>query len=219
MGRSILKSLNPHLSQEPANNEWAKSDIECAFCEDPIYFTDDVIRITVVQGHINNQDQIELFPILNEEGDYDYEPQHLHLSCMESILEDLDQLVENLPPVEHPEGIFVCVHTKGGGCKSDILAWEHFALLEIGEVQISRKTPDGAPTSIFVSSGEPNTLCLSCLHRINGEIVGLWSYQDDTLHDENPVAQDGECEECLHKRCWRNPTGCVCECHQEGEET
>lgn len=197
------------VRSETAIDDWSQTEKECEACGESICFTEDVLRFTLVFAHMH-QGELLVHPIFTDDGEYQFEPAHVHLECAESFFEDLDELVEDVPPLQEPGGILQCCHTKGGGCRSDILPWERFALIEIGELYTSRRSPGGSRTTTFRASGAPNCLCLACTHRLNGEIVTMWPGE---VTEDNPIRQDGECEECTHKRCWRIPSGCTCECH------
>jgi hypothetical protein len=194
-----------------AEIEATATDHECAYCGEAILHTDEVLLLTVVMANLVNG-QIETYPAMSDDDEFAYEPQYMHFRCAEEALESLDELIENTPPIEDDKRILHCLHINGGGCGSGIRPFEHFALLQLGELHYSSRRPNGNTTTSFVPSGAPNALCLSCLCHINDSVVTMWEDQEDP--SLNTVEMFGECNECVHKRCWKHPVECLCECHK-----
>jgi hypothetical protein len=185
---------------------------ECPYCTELIHYTDEVLLLTVVFANLVNG-QLETYPTATDDGEYLYDPQYMHFGCAEEVFEQLDELIENTPPIEDNQQILTCIHMHGGGCGSGIRAFEHFALLQLGELHYSSRQPSGNISATFAASGSPNVLCLSCLCHINDSVMTMWEDENDP--DLNTVEMDGECNECVHKRCWKYPASvkCLCDCH------
>lgn len=195
--------MGPYLNDQ---SSW-ETDRVCAQCGEPLLFTEEVWLLTIVLPHIH-ENQLLLTPCLDDEGEFLYDPYLVHFSCWEEIEEDLREEVENTPPIVDGLAPLRCKI-----CESSIREWELAAAFSLGELHVSKKSPEPTGRGIaFVPSGEPDLVCLYCMHLINEDHLEFW---------ENGVAQEGECADCLHIRCWRSTAAgvpCVCTCHAEEHE-
>jgi hypothetical protein len=187
-----------------------RSSFKCSYDEEHIQYGEEVVHFTLYKVVLG----VEPFLVIvgdEETGDYTYDPHWFEFSCWESLVEELEEMVKDAPPVRHPESLYRCDY-----CGSGILEDEVLAAGYLGEVHISPRMPPNPqtgipqPTEHFVpSSHEPFIMCLCCLILTNEHTLELWEPED--------LNHWGECQECTHARCWRW-SACACLCHQEKEE-
>jgi hypothetical protein len=214
MGENLIYA--PYYS--PEGDISMKTEEICPSCAEPIVFTEDVVLLEVVQPR-RLDGQLVRFHILDEEGDFLYQPYFIQFSpCWEEIEEWLTEELENEPPMEDTFSEFQCRY-----CKSGIREWEWCGSITMGEVHVSPRSPTGAREEKFVPSGESDLICLYCLHVINEGNIELWDPEYGGVTERN-----GECGDCLQARCWRSypitsgqqagswaTLGCDCACHLE----
>ena len=177
---------------------WARTQEVCADCGARIRFTDEIFLIQVVQAQTVNG-KVELYPLQDDEGEYRYSPHLVHIECWENVDEGIKETMQDEPPLLCEGAVLEC-----SICASSILAWEHFGIIALGEMQLSPRRPSNESSVVFTENGHPEPICLACLVLINLQEIELW----DT------VTQSGECENCTQERCWRT-AGCSCDCHFE----
>jgi hypothetical protein len=182
--------------------ECAPIDEVCAQCDENLIYMEDVFAIHVMRAVIVNGVPT-LQPLLDDEGEFMYEPYFLHFKCWEEIVIELKEERENSPPIPDEYGILRC-----DCCGSDIREHEPSLVATLGELIVSKRAPTSGRTMMFHVSGAPDVYCLWCLSTINEEHLEFW---------EDGVAIDGECTECQHVRCWRG-FDCGCTCHEEEED-
>ncbi len=176
----------------------------CISCGDAFTLDDEVflatIRFLVVGASV-----LEQHLVVDDHGDFMYEPLFFHIECWEAVVDELREAYEDIPPLEHGEAVRTCTF-----CKSGVLQWEYFARANIGEFHRSQKSPDGNLHHRFISfdKNEGSLMCLSCMAYVRSEVLEIWG----------EVTQDGECDDCAHDRCWRDGD-CDCDCHEEGQES
>ncbi len=171
----------------------------CAYCDDWLYITDELILVQVVYTNFL-EDHIECYDIDDGQGGFVYDPWFYHLDCWESVMEELDALTEGQPPVVDPLGHYDCSQ-----CGSGIRAWETSCLVTPGELRRSPRAPNGVPGIHFDNClGDPQLLCISCSLQLNDEVFEMWDV----------FSHNGECSEGTHRRCWRDNNchdiGCPC---------
>lgn len=181
-----------------------KTEQLCPHCGEEIVFTEEIAHLVVVQPHIINQ-QLYLHPVMDDAGDFLYEPYFFNFMCWETIEEELEEEIEDVLPIEDVGSAFACKY-----CQSGIREGEHCGAIILGEIHISKRSPNGERAEDFVEMAEPDLVCLYCLLLVNEGILELWDAET------GGVSQGGECGDCLQARCWRLPAGtCPCTCHTE----
>lgn len=176
------------MEPDPALRGVYRTEHNCAYCDERIYVCDEVILVQIVYPNFV-VDHIELYDIDNGCGGFEYEPWFFHLDCWESVMEELDELTEDAPPMLDPLSIFDCSH-----CKSGIRPWESSCLVTPGEFHRSPRAPNGVQDIHFEAClGEPQLLCTACIAMINDELFEMW---EDFSHN-------GECTQGAYRRCWR----------------
>jgi hypothetical protein len=193
--------------EEEDPGEWAIPNMGCASCGETLHYTEEIFHISVCYA-VNNGTETIIAPYICDEGefegDYYYEPLFFEFSCWEDVMEELREMVDDAPPVNHKDELLACDF-----CKCSICEFENFATAYIGEVHVSKRMPNGMPASIFETISKPYIICIGCLNLINDHSIDLW---------DEELSQTGECQECTHARCWRWEAGCSCPCHAEGSE-
>lgn len=183
-----------------------KTDQICAQCCELTVFTEELVLIQIVQPHFLNG-RLLLHPVLHDEtGDFLYEPYFLHFACWENVEEELESDIEDIPPISDDLSPIQCKC-----CQSGIREWERCGAIQMGELHISKRAPNGTRGEDFVEAGNPDIICLYCLLVINQGILEFW---------EDGISQDCECGDCLQARCWRLGPGttCPCMCHETEED-
>lgn len=171
----------------------------CAQCEDHLIYVEDTFVVQVMRPEIVDG-AVQLVPLLDEDGDFLYEPYILHFKCFESIWEDLKEEIADAPPVADDLGVLYC-----DCCGSAIREYEPVMTATISELLRSKRAPSNIKGLTEIQpSGDPEVFCLWCLSTINENWLTFW--------DEG-VTIDGECLECQHTRCWRG-FDCACVCHE-----
>lgn len=184
--------------KDQVDEDWSKTEEICSSCGDALHYTEEVVQLQICRAFIGHNGDVLTPPVINDEtGSFYFDPQFLEFDCWESLTEDLRNIVDDMPPTRHPQEILECSY-----CKSSICELEIFATSHVGELRVSRRCPNGDSTATFESAGTPYITCLSCLTYQSYEL-DLW---------ETDLNQVGECEECTHAHCWRDP-GCACSCH------
>jgi len=182
--------------EEDEEQDWARSNLACSasFCTDHISYGEEVAMIAIETAAPTPEGSVEFNSILADDGDYLYEPCFMCGCCWQSVLEDLQDLFRDRPPVADAYEIVKCAV-----CDSSIRAGEIFGRVTLGEVSVSQRTPDGEGTSTFspYSNKIPIVICASCMNVLNTDISELWGER---------VQQYNECEEGTSLRCWRH--GC-----------
>lgn len=163
----------------------------CALCNEQIDMMDEVLCLEVVLPSSQNL-VAQYFILENDQGEYAYEPYFFHAHCWkDDVEEQLNEAVDDQEPIMDPNGVVEC-----DGCTSDILEWETCGILTPGDFRYLEQSQDDEYSPRFVPY--PNTrstaLCISCLARINEEMLEMW---------ENGITHAGACDEGVHLRCWR----------------
>ncbi len=174
----------------------------CAQCEEDLIEEEDVIVVQVMRPEILNGVP-QLVPILDEEGDFQYEHYFLHFKCWEELAEGLKEEVQNTPPVPDELSLLSCEC-----CGSAIREYEPIMGVTLGELIRSKRSPSGDRGFELYASEAPDVFCLTCLGILNESYITFW---------DDGVTISGECLECQFARCWRG-FDCGCICHPNAEE-
>jgi len=172
---------------------------ECGECGEGIAFTEEIVLLQVVHANLHDG-KVLLHPVLDDEGNFLYEPYFIQFPCWEDIQDVLLDDISDTPPVQDPLGPIKCQY-----CKSSIRPWERCGSVTFGELHISKRAPQQAHGEQLVELGDPYIVCIGCLNLINNNITEFW---DEGVHE------NAECDDCIHGRCWRMPA-CPCTCHHE----
>ena len=181
---------------------WYDTDTICADCGISFAYTEEIVRVQIVQPHLHNG-AVLLLPVIDEEDDdFSYEPYHFHFTCWENFVYELKKQLEDVPPTEDPHSTLHC-----DMCGSGIREWEFSGGIEMGELHRSRRAPNDTHGPVFQRNGTPSLFCLYCMYTINDCFIELW----------DNVGPNGECANCLEERCWRSGA-CDCDCHSTEHE-
>ena len=179
-----------------------ETDHACAKCSDAILLTYEVYLLRVVIPVVSTDGGLEYMDVEAEDRDYMYEPRYFEFGCWEDVRDNLREDLENAPSIQDDKAILDC-----GICESGICRGEYLGLATWGEVRCSQRMPEGEATHIFeLEDISPFPICISCLSKMNDEIC-LW---------DDPVDQEGSCDEGTHQRCWRQ--GCMDVCLLHGHQ-
>jgi len=167
-----------------------ESDHICSDCGEELHLTDEVYLVQAVyigydaNGHLNN------FILNDADGGYLYEPQFLHEMCWSALWEDFWSECGDLHVDQEPQlQVAEC-----DGCSSGIRIHEVSAMVNLGELRRSKRSPDGNDTLYFdPCHGAPMFICIECLTRFNEEAFEMW--------DDLTIA--GVCRQGIQERCWR----------------
>jgi hypothetical protein len=176
----------------------------CADCGEDIMYTDECVLVQVVQLQ-EFAGKTFHHPVIDEDdihGDFLFEPYFFCFSCWDDTYKDVQESIEDGPPIEDDESQHDCTL-----CGSGIRDWEYAGSFSIGECRVSVRSPNGVSGPRFYSDAKPETLCLYCLRIINENYIELWAN----------LTQAEECMDCTQLRCWRFPQ-CGCGCHTESPD-
>lgn len=196
----------------PAPSEWAAEGRTCIACDDPLHYTEEIIKLSVDVVELQNGLPVSK-PFFCTEGDFIgdffYDPLFFEFACWEDAAESLRLMVEDAPPVKSHLELLKCDFCACSICEDEIYGSAH-----LGELHVSPRMPDtdgsGAKVaSTFVSIAKPYIVCIGCLVLVDTHEVSLW---------DQDLNQLGECQECTHLRCWRYQGKCGCPCHEESRK-
>lgn len=148
----------------------------CPCCQEYIVYTDEVFILEVIEA-AQDGGSILTQPLLDVDGDYEFEPYILHLMCWEEVLEQIREATQDQPPVECANGILLC-----SCCKSTIAAFEPFISARLAEIHVSRRCPSGNPTDTIETYGSLDPVCLACIVFVFEDHFEDW---DDLFSDFN----------------------------------
>lgn len=169
----------------------------CGSCGQHLQLVEPVYLLEIVLPIRNNDDgTVDTKPVLDNKGDYAYDPFFFHKHCWANLWDDFESLIEDFPAMDAPQAgkhVGEC-----DACSSDILHMETSGLLTAGELHKSQKDPDGQGTIHFqpYAGSIPDIICIACLHYMNEEQLEMWP----------SITLAGICERGLYARCWREGT-------------
>ncbi len=177
---------------EEPDVEWSGTDFSCSVCGDGIEFKEEVFALTVMLTQVGERGT-EYAPLIFEDGDFLYAPHFFCFNCREDTLEELSDLMRDIPPVLDQFTSLEC-----DSCRSGIRAGEVVAIMTHGEIRLSRRSPNGQSggSTFECTDCHPDVLCIGCINRFSRDVIDeLW--QED-------VRQFNECTEGTQIRCWRS---------------
>lgn len=151
-------------------NYWARTERSCANCEELLCFNEEIIQIIIVQAQQVPQEGTLFYPVLNDDGDFEYEPLLLHFECYESACDEYHELIADEPKSRSrtpSTDLFRCSF-----CKDGIGPFQEFGHIVLGEIDISERRNE--PTFKETEGGSPEPVCLGCLERIHEQVIELW---------------------------------------------
>lgn len=178
----------------------------CAQCEEALEFKEEVFLLQIVRPNgVGNE--VVLHVALDDDGDFLYEPHFLHFKCWEEIQSELEEEIENEPPILSPNAVASCSCCEGG-----IEASELVGALTLGELYLSKRAPSSTGRGEdFEESGDPYLICTYCLMLVHENWIEFW---------RDGISETGEqvCMDCMQARCWRLQGMCQCPCHFEEKD-
>lgn len=149
---------------------------ECHGCHERLTYTDEVFQLEVVEA-VRENGQVEYQALMVDDGDFQFSPLLLHLECWESVLEQINELRQDEPPVESLAGILVCE-----SCRSTIGSFEPFTSATFGEIQVSQRCPSGQPAEKICYLAPRQAICLACMAYVIEEFFEEW---EDLFYEFN----------------------------------
>lgn len=174
--------------------DWSATGFSCSGCGEAVEYMEEVFVLTVVLTQPGERGTMYA-PLIFEDGDFLYEPHFLCFNCRDEELEELCDLMRDIPPILDQYSILDC-----DACRSGIRLGEVVAIVTHGEIRLSKRQPNGenGGSTFECMDGHPDVLCVCCVNRLSKDVVkDLW--KDD-------VQQYNECPEGTQIRCWRS--GC-----------
>lgn len=183
-----------YVEDEEPEIDWSATGFFCTGCGEAVDFHEEVFVLTVVLVH-QGERGLEYSPLIFEDGDFLYEPHFFCFNCRDEELEELNDLMRDIPPVlDHYAGLECDI------CRSGIRIGEVVAIVTHGEIRLSKRSPNGqnGGSTFECMDSHPDVLCPNCTNRLSKDVIDeLWA--DD-------VKQYNECSEGTQIRCWRS--GC-----------
>jgi hypothetical protein len=175
----------------------------CSDCGEDLEILDEVFLLQVVRLGWDENNTFNHFIVMDEKGDYKYEPHFFHHTCWEGLRDSLCEIVDDLDPHTdtQPELVVAACQV----CCSEIRGWEVAGLITQGELRRSQRSPNGEPTIYFSPGNNDRPLiCIGCLAVLNESVIEVW---------EEQVRNGSECSDGRMDRCWRYST-CQQYCHR-----
>lgn len=166
-----------------------KTEIQCASCQNGIHLTEEVFLVRLVQAQAAREG-LEHYDVLDDYGNYQYEPHFFEFSCWEELQEELRDMHEDIPSVEDQLAIIEC-----DICGSGVRAWEVVGIIQFGELHCSPRSPNG-PSINFQPMGRCQHMCIGCLYHMDKD----GEYWNSELE---PVPGQKVCINGIYERCWR----------------
>lgn len=178
--------------------DWSATSFACAQCGEKVQYGADTTVITIATANLTQSGMRYTPLVVDVASDHDflYEPCYLCPGCCSAIVEQLDSITRDVVPITDDTSAIISCQS----CTCGIQQGEVVGKLTAGEVHRSKRFPSGySGGSTFVDRDhDPIILCVSCINRLNEDVVDeLW---------RDPVQQHKECREGGDIRCWR--TGC-----------
>ena len=189
MGSDHLKLL-PSTSEEDSDidedQDLFQSDRACDLCEEPLAYTDEVFLLEASQSAFECG---KLFwePLLDNEGDYHFQPLIVHFACWEPIAEEIRDACRDTPPWEKKSTACKCTF-----CGGDILPFAPFIALTYGEIRASRRRPSGEISEHIERLGQMNPACLDCVTCSNEDLFTIWEELFLMWGENGPTPQEEE---------------------------
>lgn len=177
---------------------------ECPHCDKKLLVTDVIVLVQICIPALSEHGTVLYQPFLDGQGGYAYEPRFFHEECWQKNDEALHSELEDADcqEVEDPQYSFRTCQA----CRSGIRLGEPTLVTQTGEVQASKRCPDGKPAYAFEAYLRTTELwCLCCARTWNETILTIW----------DSISYNNECSGCTYDRVWRH--GAVCD--HEKEET
>lgn len=179
----------------------------CSDCGENLNYNDEVWLLEVRQPQVFHGKVVQ-HKVIDEDdpqGDYLFDPYFFCFKCWETMYKGLKEDVEDEPPFADAMAVVECAC-----CGSGVREWEYAGIFTLGELQPSKREPNGVRGANFVPIAPHDTLCTYCLVLLNDGYITMWDH----------FSQNNECSECTQLRCWREETcGCTCHTDQPGEDT
>jgi hypothetical protein len=199
----LAARIDPAVDDDSIASFVFRSGHHCVVCSEEIMLTEEVYLLRVVVG-ICDENGLRLEIVESDDKDFLYEPTFFCFGCWEDAVEDLKEFVQDESPELDNHAVMEC-----SICSSSIRDLEYTGLGMWGEIQTSRRCPEGQATQTFVDTSIEQAgciMCIACLKRFNDDVVSsIW---------ESGVDQEGSCGEGTLGRCWRE--GCKDTCLQYG---
>lgn len=198
------------VEDEEEEDEYQETPSTCASCDDVIDTGMEIFVMQLVNSYFDVNSQIQLFVLMDEDGEPEIDPIFFDFTCFEDRADGLSKRVKTglIKTINEPHSVLHCDY-----CQSSIRIGEKFFAVELGELQLSDRAPD-----TFSFSNTENmvwNMCLECsLHLLVHE-AGIFS-PIEIFRDHNPencLSQNGECGHCTLAKCWRVGR-CECRCHR-----
>lgn len=190
MGRGVLEDPTSYLragdldlgydeEEDDPKGYWYRTHLTCSSCEEHLRFDEEMIAIIVVQAqYVVQPDEdtgkpkgsVEFYPVLDDDGDFEFEPHLLHFDCWEEICEEYHELIADEPKLRSRNPTTdIC---KCSFCHDGIQPFQQYARVILGEIVVSERRNE---TSFKESEGgSPEPVCLACMERINEQCIELW---------------------------------------------
>lgn len=189
MGRSLLTDPSSYLRQGDFRLGWDEdqetldyvetTQLSCVVCDEALTFGEEILAIVVVQAqYVTSLDAqsgrphgcIEFYAVLDDDGDFEYEPTFTHYECWADTCEEYRQLLADEPRQRsRSPAADLC---RCSFCAAGIGAFQEFARVMLGECLISEKR--GQTVFSETEGGSPEPVCLECMTRINNQCIELW---------------------------------------------
>ena len=183
-----------------------ETGVECAKCLSDLLYTEDIFLVRVVTTTMENK-ALQYYDIIDTDGNARYSPGFFCYGCWDELLEELKELYEDVPPVKDAAGFMSC-----DICDCDIREGETIGLLQLGEIHLSARCPNGKLTPKFVPTGQDQHVCVGCLYHLDAQAESsLWPEDIEVLPDVFV------CQEGIFDRCWRTGN-CTCPAATTGDD-
>jgi hypothetical protein len=151
-------SLPILISEQEEEEEFGKY---CHMCDELIPMVEQAVEVTVVHG-FKNGNNMQCYPVFDDEGDFKYTPLHFHEECWEELMDAVRRMNQDEPSVILREEAIKC-----SICDSSITEGEEFSAAEPGEFHVSPRSPDDKVELDFHKYECPRPVCFGCMAKVD----------------------------------------------------
>lgn len=135
---------------------WGGSKRHCDSCNEVISYLDEVYLLQICTAQVTDEG-LTCLPLEGDDG-FSFVVYLLHLDCWDRIHSEVQELVQDVPPLDAKDPILICTI-----CESLIGEREAFISATFAELHVSQRQPSGHVTDKIERLSGPDPVCLECM--------------------------------------------------------